>query len=285
MSLAIVLFAAVTVLLLWSRIAPGSFLIGLAAMLLAGAIVAAVWLLHVRSETIENPRDWTLLHAALADGGDATLITDRNGDPVCVSPSFTSLFGGPIKPEALPLPATDRARLAAAARVAMRDGQAEVDELAFADGPARALLRRAGRRDDHLVWRFRRTGPQSEYGLVRSLLDGRGGQRLGEAGVMLALVEPSGRIVATNEVFAYRALGEVGANAAGMDISELLETSDDGGVRIARDPIETPPLRIVPVALEDDPAEGASVFLMFDEDPDAMTAAAAAGAATVHSSS
>jgi two-component system cell cycle sensor histidine kinase/response regulator CckA len=282
MSLAIVLFAAVTVLLLWSRIAPGSFLIGLAAMLLAGAIVAAVWLLHVRSETIENPRDWTLLHAALADGGDATLITDRNGDPVCVSPSFTSLFGGPIKPEALPLPATDRARLAAAARVAMRDGQAEVDELAFADGPARALLRRAGRRDDHLVWRFRRTGPQSEYGLVRSLLDGRGGQRLGEAGVMLALVEPSGRIVATNEVFAYRALGEVGANAAGMDISELLETSDDGGVRIARDPIETPPLRIVPVALEDDPAEGASVFLMFDEDPDAMTAAAAAGAATVH---
>ena len=282
MSLAIVLFAAVTVLLLWSRIAPGSFLIGLAAMLLMGAVVAAVWLLHVRSETIENPRDWTLLHAALADGGDATLITDRNGDPVCVSPPFTNLFGGPIKPEALPLPATDRARLAAAARVAMRDGQAEVDELAFADGPARALLRRAGRRDDHLVWRFRRTGPQSEYGLVRSLLDGSGGQRLGEAGVMLALVEPSGRIVATNEVFAYRALGEVGANAAGMDISELLETSDDGGVRIARDPIETPPLRIVPVALEDNPAEGASVFLMFDEDPEAMTAAAAAGAATVH---
>jgi len=280
-SLAIVLLAAATILLLWSRVAPGSFLIGLAALLLAAALVAGIWLLGTRSHSVESSRDWTLLHAALADGSDATVITDRDGELACVSPSFAALFGA-VTPDRLPLKSTDLARLSAAARVAMRDGQAEVDDLEFADGAARAMLRRAGRRDDHLVWRFRRTGPQSEYGLVRALLDGAGGQRLGAAGVMVALVDADGTVIASNQVFAYRALGDAAANPAGANMAGLVETGDDGGVRLARDPEEAPPLRIVPVALEDDPAQGASVFLMFDEDPEAMSAAAARGAATVH---
>jgi two-component system cell cycle sensor histidine kinase/response regulator CckA len=99
---------------------------------------------------------------------------------------------------------------------------------------------------------------------------------------MMALVDPDGTVRAANEVFLYRALGDVAADPAGVNMASLLATGDDGGVRLARDPEEAPPLRIVPIALEDDPAEGASVFLMFDEDPDAMTAAAARGAATVH---
>jgi len=282
LSLAVLILAGATVLLLWARLAPGTVLIGLAAMLLAGAVMAGLWLARTRAPAIQSTGDWTLLHAALADDNDAAIITDRNGDPACVSPAYAATFGGAVTPDRLPLKATDLARLAAAARVAMRDGHAEVDGLEFEDGAARAMLRRAGRRDDHLVWRFRRTGPQNEYGLVRALLDGVGGQRLGAAGVMMALVAAEGTIISANEVFLFRALGDVAADPAGVNMASLLETGDDGAVRIARDPEDAPPLRIVPIALEDDPAEGASVFLMFDEDPDAMTAAAARGAATVH---
>jgi len=161
-SVAILLLGAATILLLWSRIASGHFLIGLAALLLAGAVLGAIWLLRTHAQSIESPRDWTLLHAALADGVDATLITDRNGELACASPSFVAMFGGPISPDRLPLPETDLARLTIAARMAMRDGHAEVEGLQFADGAARAMLRRAGRRDDHLVWRFRRIGQQNE---------------------------------------------------------------------------------------------------------------------------
>ena len=279
---AVLLLAAASLALLWSWVEQMVFVVGLSALLLAGSIVAAAYLLRSRIPRVEGSRDWILLHAALADGGDATIITDRNGDLVCVSPAFSAMFGGPVAPASLPLPADDRAQLAAAARIAMREGQAEVEALQFEDGPVCALLRRAGRRDDHLVWRFRRTGPRNEYGLVRGLLDGVGGKRLGEAGVMMALVQADGTIVTANEVFAYRALGESGGEAAGKNMAELIETGDDGAVRIARDPEDGPPLRIVPVALEDDPAQGASVFLMFDEDPEAMSVAAARGAATVH---
>ncbi len=282
LSLAIGLLAAATLLLLWFEIAPDSFIIGLAAVLLAGTFVGAALLVRSRGAPAQITRDWTLLHAALADGADATLITDRNGALVCVSPAFETMFGGPLTPDALPLRASDLARLSAAARIAKRDGQAEVDALAFEDGAARALLRRAGRCDDHLVWRFRRTGPQSEYGTVRALLDGKGGQRLGAAGVMMVLVDAAGMVIAANDVFAYRALGGADGDVAGADMADLIETGVDGGVRIARDPEEAPPLRIVPIALQDDPEQGPSVFLMFDEDPEAMTAAAARGAATVH---
>ena len=282
MSAAILLLAAATLVLLASRLVPSLFATGLAALLLVGALIAAIWLLRSRGETLEGTRDWSLLHTARADGGDATLITDRLGDPVCASPAFLTLFGSPVSPDSLPLSSQEHARLTAAARVAMRDGQAEIGDLRLPDGPVRLLLRRAGRRDDHLVWRFRRTGPQSEYGVVRALLDGSGGQRLGEAGVMLALVAADGTIIGANEVFIFRALGDAEAQIAGVNMASLLETGADGGVRIARDPEEAPPLRVVPVALEDDPAQGASVFLMFDEDPEAMSAAAARGAATVH---
>jgi len=280
--LAVLLLAAATLLLLWFQVAPDTFVIGLSALLLATAVLAGALLLQDRAAPADSPRDWTLLHAALADGGDATIITDRSGNLVCVSPAFEAMFGAPMTPDRLPLGADDLARLAAAARIAMRDGHAEVGGLQFEDGGALALLRRAGRRDDHLVWRFRRSGQQNEYGLVRVLLEGVGGKKLGAAGVMMALLAADGTIISANEVFVYRAFGDATADPAGTDMATLLETGDDGAVRIARDPEEAPPLRIVPIALGDDLAQGPSVFLMFDEDPEAMTAAAARGAATVH---
>ena len=281
-SLAVILMAAATLMLFWAQVAPPILVIGLAAFLLGSAVLAVAALVKTRGAAGDTPRDWGLLHTALADADDATIITDRRGISVCVSPAYEAMFGGAVVPIALPLEEKDRVRLAAAARVAMRDGKVEVDDIKLPDGGARALLRRAGRRDDHLVWRFRRTGPQNDYGMARAVLDGTGGQRLGAAGIMMVLSDAAGMIIAANDVFVYRALGEAGIDPTGADMATLLETGVDGAVRISRDPDDAPPLRIVPVPLGDDPENGPSVFLMFDEDPDAMTAAAARGAATVH---
>lgn len=282
MSLAILLLAAGSVALLWSRIEPVAFVVGLAALLLSGGVIAAGLLVRQNRTLTESPRDWALLHTALADGVEAAIITDRSGNLICVNPAFETMFGSAIALDSLPFAAEDIARLTAAARVALRDGQAEVDGLTIADGGLRVLLRRAGRREGHIVWRFRRSGPQNAFGMARALLDGAGGERLGNAGVMIALVDADGIVLGANEVFVYRALGEAGGEIVGMNMANLLETGQDGGLRIAQDPGDAPPLRVVPVALEDDPTQGASVFLMFDEDPEAMSAAAARGAATVH---
>ncbi|WP_420140582.1 response regulator, partial [Sphingomonas sp.] len=133
-----------------------------------------------------------------------------------------------------------------------------------------------------LVWRFRPIGRNTEFGIAHDLLIGGGGDRLGEAGVMMALVRGDGTIVDANAVFVRRALGETEEGIAGRNMADLIETSPDGAVRLSRESAEMLPLRVVPVAVGDDTAQGNTVFLLFDEDPDEMTAAAARGAATVH---
>jgi len=274
------LLAVGSILLGWWMLDRAMFGAAIVALLLGSLIVAGALLLRVREPEADAAIDWALVSATFADMEDAAAITDRDGRLVCVSPAYEAMFGGAIPPGAA-LPGDAHGHLAEAARRALRDGQAEVADVALDDGRAMVLLRRAGRREDHIVWRFRRIGPQNPYGLARALLDGRGGSRLGEAGVMLVLVDPDGQIIAANDVFVRRAFSEAG-DPAGTAFTSLLETAPDGSVRLARDPADAPPLRMVPVPVGDDMDHGPSVFLLLDEDPDSMSAAAARRAATGH---
>ena len=278
----VIALAAATLLLGWMLLGGGLAGMVLIGLLLAVALACALLVTRTGVAAPAPSTDWAILRATFADMTDASALTDAEGRLVCVSPSYESLFGGPLAPRLLPLGREDKARLAAATRVALRDGHSELRDIAFDDGAAEVLLRRAGRRDDHIVWRFRRTGPQNPYGMARELIDGSGGARLGGAGVMIVLADADGRIVTANEVFAYRAMGGAAGDAAGRNLADLLRTGEDGSIRLVRDPEDTPALRIVPVAVGDDLEHGPSVFLLLDEDPDVLSAAQARGAATVH---
>jgi two-component system cell cycle sensor histidine kinase/response regulator CckA len=278
--LAVLAFA--TILIAWWALGGDRLGVAVIALPLAGSMVAVALLARAHPAETEILADWAILDAALADATDGAAITDRDGRLIYTSPSYEALFPGSPAPGALPIGAADQARLVSAARLAFRDGQAEVADLTLSDGPVTIILRRGGRREDHLVWRVRRAGPQNPYGLARQLLDGRAGDRLGEAGVMMVLAEDDGSIVAANDVFRFRAFGETAHDAARARLADLLETGEGGEIRIARDADDMPPLRIVTVPVGDDVEHGPSVFLLFDEDPDAMSAAAARGAATVH---
>ncbi|WP_294395254.1 ATP-binding protein [uncultured Sphingomonas sp.] len=245
------------------------------------ALIAATWLRQDKPSQ-RTVRDWSLLSAAFEDAQDAIAITDSAGRPICVNPNYEARFGLMSAPTGLAANGDDPDMLATAARIALREGMAD-RQLVVGGTKVSLMLRRGGRIDDHLIWRFRDHGPSSDYGVARELLAGSGGDRLGDAGVMMALAEADGTIVAANRVFAYRVFGDADRNVAGANMADLLTTSADGAVRLAREEDdEAQPLRVIPVSIGDNPADGASVLLMFDEDPDAMTAAAARGAATVH---
>ena len=278
----IALLAAGSVLLGWWMLDRAMFGAALIALLLGGLIVAAALLLRVREPEVDVAVDWMLVSAAFADTADAAAITRRDGRLVCVSPAYEAMFGAATAPDALPLEDAVLRRLGEAARLALRDGYAEVTDVPLEDGQAVAMLRRAGRRDDHIVWRFRHIGLQNPYGIARTMLEGSAGRRLGEAGVMIVLVDPAGLVLAANEVFARRALGDAGADPAGTALTALLETAADGSVRLAHDPDDAPPLRVVPIPVGDDVERGPSVFLLLDEDPASVSAMAASEAATAH---
>ncbi|WP_398288870.1 response regulator [Sphingomonas nostoxanthinifaciens] len=274
--------AVVTVFACWILLGGAPLAGAIVALLLAGAFAAGAAAGRPDKTERVEVTDWSLLRDVMSDGLDPLAITDRAGVLLGANPAYRALFGSALHPSNLPFSVEDMARLTEAARAAMREGRVEVHNLLLDDGPAIAILRRAGRRDDHLAWRFRRAGARNPYGVARALLDGRSGERLGDAGVMLVLADPDGTIVAANDVFAYRALGERKEKVAGQNLADLLRTSEDGAVRIARDGDDVPQLRVIPVPVGDDAAHGPAVFLLLDEDPEAISVAAARGAATVH---
>ena len=279
---------AASVLLGWWLLGGPAF----ALLLVAVAAVAALALLVAANagRGAAAPAmviaDWGLLNATLLDAVDAVAITDRTDRTLCESPRYARIFGGITSPRALPFEGDGPERLAEGVRCAWRDGAAEIASLEFGGRRYAALLRRAGQHGDHLVWRLRATDASSPVEAARALISGPAGRRLGVAGLMTVLADPEGRLLGANAVFALRAAGDAERDVSGMALVDLLRADADGGIRLARDPEDAPALRIVPVSLgpRDDAADAdaPALFLMLDEDPDALSATAARGAATVH---
>jgi two-component system cell cycle sensor histidine kinase/response regulator CckA len=236
-------------------------------MTLAGLAVVALMARSGQKATEAPPAepDWTLLHQALDGETQAVAITDRAGQLICANPRFESLFGGLPAPPALPLDEEERALVEQAARTAWRDGFAQVSSLGGREGGMAMRVFRAGRAEDHLVWQFRQARREQTREEAERLIEGRGGQALGDAGMMAVLTDGEGRLLAANRAFRFRALGRPDAAFDGRGLTDLLTpTADDHFALVAEAP-EAPPLRLVQVALEPGGREGAALFLMLDE--------------------
>jgi two-component system cell cycle sensor histidine kinase/response regulator CckA len=122
--------------------------------------------------------------------------------------------------------------------------------------------------DTHLVWRFARTDDFDLAREAKRLLDGEVGQRIGEAGLMVALADLDGNMVGANRAFAIRATGKPDAALAGTPLTDLVEATEDGQFHFAQEGRVVSPLRIVQVPVADQP-NPLTLFLLLD-DPGAV---------------
>ncbi len=218
---------------------------------------------------------WSVVRAALAHDDVAVAITDRAGRMVCANDLYALWFDGFPTPPGLPLAGGGADALKRAGQAAWRDGHGRAAELELAALRLSAEVRRAGEADDHLVWRFAAPANSDLAGDFARVIEGPGGQILGQAGVMAALVNPAGRLLAANQAFLVRALGgRTAAPAtgpvAGRDVAKLLRLDGAGGLSFASESGENgsggSPLRLVQVPLAAaDPAAPVALFLL-DED-------------------
>ncbi|TVV70108.1 response regulator [Sphingomonas solaris] len=233
--------------------------------------VAALLLLWVRRSPVpEVPEslgpDWSLTHAAIEDGARPVAITDRAGQLVCANRLYGEWFEGWPAPPDLPLRQDGTARLAAAGRAAWRDGTAAAGDCAGAHGCFDVRVVRVGRRDDHLLWRFAPARSVDIVAEAQRLVEGAGGSRLAAAGVMAALVDGSGRLIAANRALQVRATGMADADMAGRPFTDLLVTGTDDLIRLARERDGGEPVRLVQVPLDEGDTGAPTVFLLLDED-------------------
>jgi two-component system cell cycle sensor histidine kinase/response regulator CckA len=269
--IALVLIAALgsSGLLLWAVRDPvfaGAFLaglLGLSAVLFLASRGAA------RAEAAEaSPRaDLSLLRAALDSADGAVAITAADGDLLAANQAYADWFG-PAAPSGLGGEGDEAARLRDAASAAMRDGRATLDPLVVAGLQLKADLVRAGFGDQHLLWRFARADDSDLAREAHRLLGGEAGQRIGEAGLMVALADVEGNLVGANRAFAIRATGKPDAVLGGTPLTDLVEATEDGQFHFAQEGRAATPLRMVQVPVADQP-NPLTMFLLLD-DPAAM---------------
>ena len=208
--------------------------------------------------------DHALLGEIIADAEHGIAITDRQGRLVTANPRFEERFGGLIAPPDLGFGEMIDARLREAARAAWRDGSALVSDLGVGDSRFEVRVRRGGAAEDCLVWRFLPDGASDLARRVGQFLQGSGGDRLGESGVMAALVDSGGAVLAANG-----ALIERGGAVIGLSFTTMLRDRGDGVVRFAREGDDAGPLRLVAIPVDAGQADGAAVLVLLDEAPSA----------------
>jgi two-component system cell cycle sensor histidine kinase/response regulator CckA len=252
-------------LLLWAvedRVFAGAFCAGLLGL---GAILFATSRVSARSNRVEvAPRvDLMLLRAALDSADAAVAITTSEGALLAANQAYAEWFG-PLAPVGLQAEqdVADRIRVAAAS--ALRDGQATLEPVLLGGLHLGAELVRAGFGDNHLLWRFARTEDVDMLREARRLLSGEVGQRIGEAGLMVAIADGDGDVVGGNSAFAVRATGKVDAALAGTALTELVEATEDGQFHFTQEDRTAAPLRIVQVPIADQP-HALTLFLLLDD--------------------
>ncbi len=263
--LALLAGAASAALLLWAVRDPvftGAFLAGLVGL---GGVLAFAAGFRSAPAAVETPlrTDIALLRAAADSAAGAVAITDLHGAMVCANHCYSEWFGGAAGPAELPLEGEEES-LASAAIEARRDGSAIRARIRIHGLNLGLAVERVGFGDSHLIWKFTRTDDVDLLREAQRLIEGPGGKRISEAGLMAALVDAEGNLMTANLAFVARATGRPDAAVSGTPLVSLISVTEEGQFHFAKEPRGTAPLRIVQVPVTEG-ADPLTLFLLLDD--------------------
>jgi two-component system cell cycle sensor histidine kinase/response regulator CckA len=184
--------------------------------LIAGAVafagLVAAGFAYARSTPASPPEplvvgpDYALLGSALGLSNDPVALTTGEGSLLLVNAAYRERFGGARPP--LELAANDDAAqgLMLAQTMASRDGAGCVAAIETAAGTTPVEVERVGTGDDLLLWRFVKATAPDPVTATENRLRGQAGDLLSRAGIMAALLDPQGKVIACNRLFEERAL-------------------------------------------------------------------------------
>ncbi len=213
-------------------------------------------------EPLVGGPDYSLVGSALGLSRDPVALTDGEGTLLVVNPAYRERFGsnGPLE-----LAATDGARegLQLAKSMARRDGAGCVAGIETASGTSPVEVERVGTRSDQLLWRFPAGQPSDPLVAAARRVEQVTGERLAAAGVLAAVVDDKGVIVAANSLFVQRALGP-GKPLKKARFAELVDIGEDDQMRLAAEGEAASPVRAVHLPADPQGERGAGTFLLFD---------------------
>ena len=249
----------------------GIFLAGFVAMLVAAFVIDRRSPKAIEVAPLLLP-DMELVGSAIALSADAVALTDAGGSLRSVNAAYKARFKSARPPLELGETAKVAKALQLAREKALRDGSAEAGELKLIGGNSSLTVVRAGAQKDLLLWRFEGAVRPDLIDVAAKRIAGDTGERLASAGVLAALVDDEGQLVAANRPFADRALAGTAPSGLPVRFDQLVEVSPDGLLRLVAEGIDPSPLRAVHVPLAIDREGGAGTVLMFESNEGASVA-------------
>ncbi|MGY6551680.1 MAG: response regulator [Erythrobacter sp.] len=202
--------------------------------------------------------DWTVTVAAIEQAGEAIAISDRANRLVCANSLYRECISDSAAPSALPLERAGQEALTRLTREAWRDGSAEIASIEM-PGTAQAwqvAVERAGRAEDHLVWRLRALAVPDGEMITDVDLAGAFGQMLSRAGIEAAITTAGGIICSVTRGFAERAVGDPAARLMGRDFVSFLRVDDRERIFFAHEGRSGTPQTLIDVPLLEADAAG-----------------------------
>ena len=207
--------------------------------------------------------DYSLAGSALALSREPTALTSSEGSLLIVNPAYRERFGGSRSPLDLGNDEQALQGLQLARTMAWRDGAGCVPHIATVAGSTPVEVERVGSQADLLLWRFPSPSPVDPLTSAVKSIQGLTGERLVTAGVMAAVVDSKGRLVAANALFQERALRSDVKGAA--NFGELVDVGEDQRMRLISEGEGAPPLRAVHIPADPEGKGAEGTFLLFDE--------------------
>ena len=242
----------------------GLFLAGCVAMLFAAF---AIKRRKVRPEAINTlvVPDHALVSGALDLVPDPVALTRGDGALVTINQAFATRFGSPAQIETISEDEALVERLALLRNLAWRDGTARADAVAFGNGELDVGVKRAGSKSDLLQWHFSSPARPDLLIVAARRIAGTTGEQLAAAGVMAALVDHDGALLAANKPFADRAIGTTDPVDPDLRFTDLVRTVENGLLHLIAEGESARPLRAVHVPLDPVLDGGAGTLLIFDQ--------------------
>ncbi|MEL7446237.1 MAG: response regulator [Pseudomonadota bacterium] len=267
--------AGLSVLAIWlaSSDALLSLFFGLGLLVLLGGAFVIEMMRRDTPEELDLTSDWSVTVSAIERADQGVAITDRANRLVCANTRFSEDFGTSNAPPSLPVDRSSLEALTRLAREAWRDGTGTLEEIGQDHGTARFLVsvERAGRGQDHLIWRFTKRIEQTVDVSSELNLTGTLGAILSRAGIEAAITGDSGVIKSVSAGFAERASGDGKATLAGQDFVSFLRSDERDRIFFAREGRGGTPQTLIHVPLDEDdsprragPDEGPSLMLLID---------------------
>ncbi len=260
---ALVALAAASGALLFSLMGEplfaGLFVAGCVAMLVAAFAVDRRTMRPATAAT-QSPPDHALISGALDLVVDPVALTRGSGELVTINAAFRTRFGEAQSLDDL----GDTETLTGLRSAAWRDGSARGVSVALDSGPLDVAVARAGTGGELLQWHFALAARPDQLTFAAKGIAGMTGERLAAAGVMAALIDDEGVLLAANKPFADRAIGQSEPVEEGLRFTDLVRTDGEGLLHLQVEGGAGRTLRTVHIPLDPSSDGGAGTFLMFD---------------------